>query len=312
MPVRKIGVEEELMLVDPETGRLTALSQAAVSANEAEEEVGEELFLQQIETSTPPCERSDELFDALKAGRRAVGEAAAAAGARAVAMPTPVLPEEDERITPTPRYLKIASRYGELARHALVSAMHMHVEVSSDEEAVRVVDRIRPWLPLLIALSANSPYWQGHDTDHASWRSQVWNRWPTAGAAQPFGSLEAYRTVSDQLIDWGGGVDRGMLYYDVRLAEDYPTVEIRVADVCTDVEDAVLVAALARALVTTVAAGRHAARVARRPPARRGLARRAVRHLRCSGASGRAVTGRAPSSLRRHGRARAPCPGGSR
>ena len=253
MALREIGVEEELMLVDPDTGALTARSQAAVSANDAEEEVGEEFYLQQIETSTPPCAQRDELLHSLRAGRRAVGQAAAAAGARAVAMATPVLAEEDERITPTARYLEIASRYGELASHALVSAMHVHVDVASDEEAVHVVDGIRPWLPLLIALSANSPYWQGHDTDHASWRSQVWNRWPTAGTAQPFGNPETYQAVSSQLVDWGGGIDEAMLYYDVRLAKDFPTVEIRVADVCTDVEDAVLVAVLARALVTTVA-----------------------------------------------------------
>jgi carboxylate-amine ligase len=142
-----------------------------------------------------------------------------------------------------------------MARQALVCAMHMHVDVSSDEEAVRVVDGIRPWLPLLVAMGANSPYWHGRDTGHASWRSQVWNRWPTAGAAQPFGDVETYRAVSDSMLVWGAGLDTGMLYFDVRLAERYPTVEIRVADVCTDVEDALLVALVTRALVATVATG---------------------------------------------------------
>jgi glutamate---cysteine ligase / carboxylate-amine ligase len=252
-PARKIGIEEELMLVDPATGRLTAVSQPAVDANEADAEVVQELFLQQIETSTPPCHDADELLAGLRAGRRAVGEAAAAAGVRAVAMAAPVLPEEDEDFTPKTRYRKIQSEYGELARQALVCAMHTHVDVDSDEEAVRVVDGIRPWLPLLVALSANSPFWHGRDTGHASWRSQVWNRWPTAGAGQPFGDVQTYREVSDRLLGWGAGLDTGMLYYDVRLARDLPTVEVRVADVCTDVEDAVLVALLTRALVATTA-----------------------------------------------------------
>ena len=254
MSPRKIGVEEELMLVDPTTGQLTAVSQSAVLANDASEEVEHELFLQQIETSTPPCERAEDLLAGLRAGRRAVGEAAAAAGARAVAMATPVLAEHDEDFTPKSRYRQIQAEYGEMARQALVCAMHMHVDVASDAEAVRVVDGIRPWLPLLVALGANSPYWQGRDTGHASWRSQVWSRWPTAGPAQPFGDVATYRAVSEQMIGWGAGLDAGMLYFDVRLAADYPTVEIRVADVCTDVEDALLVALLARALVTTVAA----------------------------------------------------------
>jgi carboxylate-amine ligase len=252
-PARKIGIEEELMLVDPATGRLTAVSQPAVDANEADAEVVQELFLQQIETSTPPCHDADELLAGLRAGRRAVGEAAAAAGARAVAMATPVLPEDEEDFTPKARYRKIQAEYGEMARQSLVCAMHTHVDVDSDEEAVRVVDGIRPWLPLLVALSANSPFWHGRDTGHASWRSQVWNRWPTAGAGQPFGDVQTYREVSDRLLGWGAGLDTGMLYYDVRLARDLPTVEVRVADVCTDVEDAVLVALLTRALVATTA-----------------------------------------------------------
>ncbi len=256
MPKREIGVEEELMLVDPETGRLTAVSQSAVAAaNDTDEEVTEELFLQQVETSTPPCGDADDLLRALQAGRRAVGEAAAAAGARAVAMASPILVDEvAEEFTPTPRYRKIESVYGELARQSLVSGMHLHLDVADDNEAVRVVDGIRPWLPLLIAMSANSPYWHGRDTGHASWRSQVWGKWPTAAAAEPFRDAERYRCVSERVIDWGAGIDAGMLYYDVRLSSRYPTVEIRVADVCTDLEDAVLVAVLARALVSTVAA----------------------------------------------------------
>jgi carboxylate-amine ligase len=254
MSVRTVGVEEELMLVEPGTGQLAAVSPSAVSANEAPEEVGEELFLPMIETSTDPTDRAEVLLSGLRAGRRAVGEAAAAAGVRAVAMATPVLrADRAGDFTPSPRYLKISSEYGELARQALVCAMHVHVDVSSEEEGVHVVDAIRPWLPFLVALSANSPFWQGRDTGHASWRSQVWSRWPTAGAAQPFGDVATYREVADTMMTWGGALDPGMLYFDVRLSRTFPTVEIRVADVCTDVEDAALVALLARALVTTVA-----------------------------------------------------------
>jgi glutamate---cysteine ligase / carboxylate-amine ligase len=256
MSVRKIGVEEELMLVDPETGHLTAVAEPAVRAKEeAPTEVEQELFLQQLETSTTPCETADDLFAGVRAGRRAVGEAAAAAGARAVAMATPVLAEENEEFTPKSRYRRIQDEYHEMARQMLVCAMHVHVDVSDDDEAVRVVDGIRPWLPLLVAIAANSPYWQGRDTGHASWRSQVWSRWPTAGSAQPFGDVGSYRSVSERMLAWGGALDEGMLYFDIRLAKDFPTVEIRVADVTTDVEDVVLVALLARALVETVASG---------------------------------------------------------
>ena len=296
MSLRKIGVEEELMLVDPTTGRLTAVSSSAVLANETDEEVQQELFLQQIETSTPPCEKADDLAEGLRAGRRAVGEAAAAAGARAVAVATPVLAEEDQEFTPKSRYRRIQAEYGEMARQALVCAMHVHVDVTSDEEAVRVVDGIRPWLPLLVAMGANSPYWEGRDSGHASWRSQVWSRWPTAGAAQPFGDVDTYRAVSGRMLEWGAGLDSGMLYFDIRLAQDYPTVEIRVADVCTDIEDALLVALMTRALVATVAVDRSAPawrgdllRVAGWRAARHGLAGDLVHPVDASLVPARAV-----------------------
>lgn len=256
MSPRTVGVEEELMLVDPETCLLTAVSERAVRANQADAEVEHELFLHQIETSTAPCTTADDLSRGIRDGRHAVGRAAAAVSARAVAMATPVLPADDGAFTPKSRYRTIQNEYGELARQSVTCGMHMHVDISDDEEGVRVIDGIRPWLPLLVALSANSPYWQGRDTGHASWRSQVWGRWPTAGAAEPFGDPATYRAVSDRLIGWGAGIDAGMLYFDVRLSEKYPTVEIRVADVCTDIEDAVLVALLARALVETHAASR--------------------------------------------------------
>jgi glutamate---cysteine ligase / carboxylate-amine ligase len=249
MAVRTVGVEEELMLVDPDTGHLAAVP----TDGSAGAEVQPELFRQQLETATEPCRDAEDLQAGIRAGRRAAGGSAAAAGVRAVAMATPVLQEGEPDFAPVPRYRRIGDEYGELARQALVCATHVHVEVADDDEGVRVIDRIRPWLPLLVAMGANSPYWQGRDTGHASWRSQVWGRWPTAGAAQPFGDEATYRSVASSMIGWGGALDTGMLYFDVRLSERFPTVEVRVADVTTDVEDVTLLALLTRALVTTAA-----------------------------------------------------------
>jgi carboxylate-amine ligase len=127
--------------------------------------------------------------------------------------------------------------------------MHVHVAVDGEEEGIRAVDGARPWLPLLTAISANSPYWEGRDSGYASWRSQVWGRWASVVAREPFGDVATYREVADRTVAWGGAMDPGMLYFDVRLSESYPTVEVRVCDVCLEVEDAALVAVLARALV---------------------------------------------------------------
>jgi glutamate---cysteine ligase / carboxylate-amine ligase len=265
--VRKIGVEEELILVDPATGELTGVSQRAVRAHEAdsdqvtvgvradgdESQVEEELFLQQIEVSTSPVESVTDLMREIRRGRKAVATAAEAAGAAAVAVPTPVLVDPQEDVTPKPRYQRIYDEFGEISRQSLACAMHVHVDVSSEDEAVAVIDRIRPWLPVLTAVSANSPYWRGRDTGYASWRTQTWTRWPSNGARESFGDVETYRWTTQKMIDWGAAFDPAMVYFDVRLSEKYPTVEVRVADVCTEVEDAALVAALARALVATAA-----------------------------------------------------------
>jgi carboxylate-amine ligase len=268
MTSRKIGVEEELMLVDPATGELTAVSQKAVRAHEQgstqaavgvgvdpdEPDVEQELFLQQIETATVPCESLDDLLEELRRGRRAVGQAAGAAGAAAVAMPTPVLIDPDQKVTPKPRYQRIYEEFGEISRQSLVCAMHLHVDVAADDdEGVAVIDRIRPWLPVLLAVSANSPFWRGADTGYASWRAQIWTRWPSNGSAEAFGDVETYRATARNFVEWGAAFDPGMIYFDTRLAENYPTVEVRVADVCTELEDAVLVASLTRALVETAA-----------------------------------------------------------
>lgn len=237
------------MLVDPETRRVTAVADQAQAANETQTEVGTELFRHQIETSTSPTTDADELERGLREGRRAVGQAAAAAGVRAVAVATPPIGPLVDQFTNTPRYLRFEGEFGQVARDAYVCAMHVHVEVADEAEGVRVLDGIRPWLPFLTAISANSPYWQEQDTGFASWRSQVWGRWPSAGPSETFDDVETYRRVTDSTMAWGGAMDAGMLYLDARLSESYPTVEVRVADVCLEVEDAVLVALLARALV---------------------------------------------------------------
>ncbi len=265
--VRKVGVEEELLLVDPATGRLAEVSHRALRAHadavaaageggdalKRPDDIEHELFLQQIETASAPCERLDELQDEIRRCRRSAGEAAQSAGAAAVAVGAPVLVGGELKVTPNDRYRRIVESYGEVGRQADVCGMHVHVEVADDDQRVGVLDRIRPWLPFLLAVSANSPFWRGFDTGYASWRSQVWGRWPTAGPAEPYGDLAGYEAVAEAFLASGAALDRGMLYLDARLAAAYPTVEIRIADVCTDVDDTVLVAALSRGLVETAA-----------------------------------------------------------
>ena len=110
--------------------------------------------------------------------------------------------------------------------------------VADEEEGVAVLDRVRPWLSVLLALSANSPFWQGADTTYESYRGSVWARWPTAGPAPLFGSPAAYHRLVAAMVATGSVLDDGMVYWEARLGRGYPTVEIRSADVCLDVRDA--------------------------------------------------------------------------
>ena len=163
--------------------------------------------------------------------------------------PLPVVPE----LTPSPRYHAMNERFGLTTTEQLTCGCHVHVGVADDEEGVAVLDRIRIWLPVLLAISANSPFWQGRDTGYASFRSQAWTRFPTAGATEIFGSAAAYHARAEALVASEVLLDHAMIYFDARLSHKYPTVEIRVADVCLHAEDSVVVAGLARALVETAA-----------------------------------------------------------
>ena len=255
MGLRRVGVEEELLLVDPETGvprsvSSTALRAVDLDSGDDDPGVEQELFLQQIETANVPSATLADLAVEIRRGRQAAASSAEAAGVATAAMATPVI-AGDVAVTPNGRYQRMVERFGSVAREQMVCGMHVHVEVADDEEGIGAFDRIRPWLPVLLAISANSPFWDRSDTGLASFRSQVWSRWPSAGATEPFGDAASYRSAVDDLISSQAALDPGMIYFDARLAQSYPTLEIRVADVCTAVQDAVLVAALARSLVET-------------------------------------------------------------
>jgi glutamate---cysteine ligase / carboxylate-amine ligase len=261
MTVRSVGVEEELLLIEPGTGRPLAVAETALRAADAdnrrqeggnEEAVEFELQRQQLETSTKPCQELSVLGKELRRGRALAADVAGQAGARVAALATSPVNVEPQLVRKG-RYLEMARAFGLIAYEQLTCGCHVHVSVSSPDEGVAVLDRIRPWLPVLLALSANSPFWQGQDSGYASFRYQAWGRWPSAGPTDAFGSAQAYRQTIEQMVSTGTLLDTGMVYFDARLSENYPTVEIRVADVCLYADDATLIAALARALVETEA-----------------------------------------------------------
>lgn len=272
--VRTFGVEEEFLLVDPQSGCAVPASPqvlagvddvpawsdeprgdprpGAAPACPRRSELTMELQQQMIEVATPPRTALATLSDDLHRLRRTADAAARRVGARVAALATSPLPARP-RLSPSPRYQAIGRALALTCDEQLTCGCHVHVAVASPDEGVAVLDRIRPWLPAVAAVATNSPYWNGIDTGYASYRTQSWSRWPATGPTEVFGSAAAYRRLVEDMIGTGTLLDEGMVYFDARLSRRYPTVEVRVADVCLDVADAVLVAALCRALVDTAA-----------------------------------------------------------
>ncbi len=248
-----VGVEEEFLLVDPVTGSPVNRSDEVVAA--ARElfglDLAYELTRAQVETNTPVCGDAEQVRRELLGSRRAVAGAARAAGCRALAVGAPPLGEVTGVITDSLRYRQLAREFGALAAQQLICGCHVHVAVPDEETAVQVCNHVRPWLPVLNAITANSAFSRGRDTGFASWRSMVWSRWPVSGPPPYFTSWQHYESVCDTVIDAGTALDRHMMYWDVRPSAHLPTVEVRVADVTPDAGDAVLLAALVRALVAT-------------------------------------------------------------
>jgi carboxylate-amine ligase len=182
------------------------------------------------------------------------------------------------------RYERMVAEFGQTASEQLTCGCHVHVAVDGDEEGVAVLDQIRVWLPVLTALTANSPFWYGRDTGYASFRSQAWSRWPSAGVNGPYGSPAAYHRLIADLLATEAVLDEGMIYFDARLSATWPTVEVRVSDVALRVEDAVLLAGLVRGLVETAARDGHDGRPA--PEVRAELVRAAAWRAGRSGLAG--------------------------
>jgi carboxylate-amine ligase len=244
-----LGVEEEFLLVDPASGRPRAVGQAVLA--ESGELTGE-LQQEQVETGTKPCHTLDELAAQVRAARATAAAAGAEVGVALAPLATSPLPVEPT-VTPSRRYVEMTRRFGLTAAEELTCGCHVHVAIDSPDEGVAVLDRIRPWLAPLLALSVNSPFWGGEDSGYRSFRAQVWQRWPSAGPYAPFGSAAAYRALVDAALATDTVLDEGMIYFDARLSRHHPTVEVRVADVCREPDDAVLVAGLVRGLVQTAA-----------------------------------------------------------
>ncbi|MEV6319048.1 glutamate--cysteine ligase [Streptomyces sp. NPDC051776] len=253
-PGRTIGVEEEFLLVDPVSRRsvprsasvLERLTGAFPSAPDAT--VKPELLSSQVEAATGVCTGLDVLRDHLMVGRRLLGDAARAEGVRLVSSGTPVL-TGPVGSTHGERFAEIMRVHAGQATDYQACGCHVHVGVPDRETTVAVVNHLRPWLPTLLALSANSPYDRGQDSGYASWRMMEQARFPGAGVPPWCGSTQEYDARVERLVEAGALIDSAMSFWLARLSPQWPTVEVRAADAVGSAAETVLQAALTRGLV---------------------------------------------------------------
>jgi carboxylate-amine ligase len=244
-----VGVEEEFFVVDSR-GHLSG--DAAEVVESAHEQVGElqtELARSQAESATGICRTHDELLGQLKSLRTDLAVAAERRGLRLLPSGAAPLAESDPPgITRSHRYQRMAEHFGATAEKVRTCGCHVHVAMPDREAGVQVINHVRPWLPILLAMTANSPIDGGADTGYCSWRYQQWTQWPSAGAPPRFSSVDHYESIVEGWLQADAILDRGMVYWDIRLSEKQPTLEFRVSDVAATAEEAVLLAVIVRGL----------------------------------------------------------------
>ncbi|WP_159081480.1 carboxylate-amine ligase [Nocardioides sediminis] len=246
-----VGVEEEFLLVDP-TGALAPVA-PDVLRRVADDRVKPELMRYQVETTSGVCTDLGDLERQLADLRHAVAEAAVGVGAHLVAAGAPLRDGSGvELLTQTDRYRALATHFPDAAATSGTCACQVHVGIGDRELAVQVLGRLRPWLPTLFALSTNSPVSGGRDSGWSSTRYGRQLRWPTFTAPAPWRTAAAYDRAVRSLVGSGAALDPRNVYFLARLSPRYPTIEIRVADTALEVADAVLLAGVCRALVSSL------------------------------------------------------------
>ncbi|MEV4480526.1 carboxylate-amine ligase [Micromonospora coxensis] len=248
-----VGVEEEFLLVDPHTGAAVPAVDLVMEQvpPELRGQVEREFQTSQIEIGSPPGLELRSIRHSLGVLRAALADAAERAGVRLLAIGTGPVDGPVPPVVDKPRFDRMIERFRLLVPGPGNNGMHVHVGIPDPETGVQVLNHVRSWLPVLQAVTTNSPFARSEDTGYASWRSIEWEHWPSVAPTPFLESHEHYERLIRQLIASGVMLDEGMLYWYARLSAKYPTVELRIGDVCPSVDDAVLVAALVRALVAT-------------------------------------------------------------
>ncbi len=255
-PSYTLGIEEELMILDGETCALANEIDAVVAAYEGkgEGEVKPELLQSVLEIATPPSKDLAEAGDHIRRLRRDVAEAAATKGLSIGSAGThPTALWEEQRVSADPRYRELIAALKFIARQEIIFGLHVHVGIDDPEKAIHVANGMRVHVPILLALSANSPYWRSDETGLASTRMPIFRAFPRVGIPPHYENWSDYENRIGFMVDAGVMSDETYLWYDVRPHPRFGTVEIRAMDAQTHVEHTLALTALIQAMVKELA-----------------------------------------------------------
>ena len=248
-----LGVEEEYMLLDPESFDLVQHIEMVLDAIQGDELAGRlnaELMQSVLEIATPVCRTAGDVMEELTTLRGYVRDVARGQGLRVGSAGThPFSLFERQRITAKDRYHALIDQLQYVARRELIFGMHIHVAVDDPDKAIQIVNGLLPHLAPLLALSASSPFWRGEPTGLASSRQIVFSAFPRSGPPPRFRDYEDYASVVGQLERTGCIADYTHIWWDIRPHPKWGTIEVRICDAVTRVEDAVAIAAYCQALV---------------------------------------------------------------
>jgi len=248
-----LGVEEEYMLLDPESLDLVQHIEMVLDAIQGDElasRLNAELMQSVLEIATPVCSTAGDVMRELSTLRGYVRDVARDQGLRVGSAGThPFSLFERQRITAKDRYHALIDQLQYVARRELIFGMHIHVAVDDPDKAIQIVNGLLPQLAPLLALSASSPFWRGEPTGLASSRQIVFSAFPRSGPPPRFRDYEDYASVVGQLERTGCIADYTHIWWDIRPHPKWGTIEVRICDAVTRLDDAVAIAAYCQALV---------------------------------------------------------------
>lgn len=252
LPEFTIGIEEEYQIVDPESRELTSYVQEMLDEGRhvLKDQIKEEFLQSQVEVGSKICRNIGEAREELVRLRSAVVRVAENNGLRVAAASThPFSSWADQEITPKERYFKHREALAYIAQRLLIFGMHIHVGIKDEDLRIDLMDQARYFLPHLLAFSTSSPFWMGRNTGMMSYRSVVFENLPRTGPPPSFNSWGEYERFVDTLIKTNCIEDATRIWWDIRPHPKFPTIEFRVTDICTKIDEAICVAALTVAIV---------------------------------------------------------------